>query len=71
MGAVEERDKTADAVLRTILAKADPAGRLVYVVHVRDGQEIVEITTRAAVAKRGDKLPPGFAEKPAGAEGKK
>jgi len=68
---LEERDKTADAVLRTILARSDPAGRLVYVVRVRDGQESIEVTTRAAVEKRGDKLPPGFEAKPAGTEGKK
>ena len=67
---LDERDKTGDAVLRTILAKADPAGRLVYVVRSRDGQESIEVTTRAAVAKRGDKLPPGFEAKAAAAEGK-
>ena len=63
---LEERDKTADAVLRTILAKSDPAGRLVFVVRTQDGKESLAVTTRAAVEKRGDKLPPGFEKQPAG-----
>ena len=58
--ALEERNKPADAVLRSILAKADSAGRLVYVVRSRDGGEAIEITTKAAAASRGDKLPAGF-----------
>ena len=57
---LDERDKSADAVLRTILAKSDSAGRLVYVIRKRDGVESIEITTKAAAAKRGDTLPPGF-----------
>jgi serine/threonine protein kinase len=56
-----ERDTTADAVLRTILAKSNADGKLVYVVRSQDGAETIEITTRAAAAKRGDTLPPGFA----------
>jgi hypothetical protein len=56
-----ERDTTADAVLRTILAKSNSDGKLVYVVRRQDGAETIEITTRAAVARRGDTLPPGFA----------
>jgi len=57
---LEERDTPAEAVLRTILARSDSAGRLVYVVRMRDGVESIEITTRSAVAKRGDPLPPGL-----------
>ena len=57
---LDERDKSADAVLRTILAKSDSAGRLVYVIRKRDGVESIEITTKAAAAKRGDTLPAGF-----------
>ena len=69
--ALEERDQTADAILRKILAKSNTDGKLVYVVRTKDGVESIDITTRAAVAKRGDKLPPGFEapkveEKPAG-----
>jgi serine/threonine protein kinase len=55
---LDERDKPAEAVLRTILAKSDSAGRLVYVIRKRDGVESIEITTKAAAAKRGDTLPP-------------
>ena len=61
---LDERDATAEAVLRKILAKADSAGRLIYVIRVRDGIESVEISTRAAAAKRGDTLPPGFEQQP-------
>jgi serine/threonine-protein kinase len=57
---LDERDKPAETVLRTILAKSDSAGRLVYVIRKRDGVESVEITTKAAAAKRGDTVPPGF-----------
>jgi hypothetical protein len=55
-----ERDQTADAILRVILAKSNPDGKLVYVVRQQGGVEKIEITTRAAAAKRGDTLPPGF-----------
>lgn len=57
---LEERDQPAGAVLRAILAKADPAGRLVYLVRSKDGGMAIDITTRGAAGKRGDKLPPGF-----------
>jgi serine/threonine protein kinase len=56
---LDERDRSAREVLATILAKADPAGRLVYVVRKEDDVEAIFVTTRAAVAKRGEKLPPG------------
>lgn len=65
---LSERDSTADAILRVILAKSNPDGKLVYVVRQQGGAETVEITTRAAVAKRGDTLPPGF-EAGSGTEG--
>jgi hypothetical protein len=60
---LEEKDKTADEILRVILAKSNPDGKLVYIVQERDGEEWVLITTRAAVEKRGDPLPPAFAPK--------
>jgi hypothetical protein len=56
---LDEQDKTAEAVLRVILAKANPDGKLVFVVRKKDGGETIEITTRAAVQKRGDTLPAG------------
>jgi hypothetical protein len=57
---LEERDKTAAEILRVILAKANPDGKLVYVIRKGDGGERIDITTKAAAAKRGDPLPPGF-----------
>ena len=42
-----------------ILAKANPDGKLVYVIRKTDAGERIEITTRAAVEKRGDTLAPG------------
>ena len=58
---LDEKDKTADEILRVILARSNPEGKLVYIVEERDGAEWVLITTRAAVEKRGDTLPPAFA----------
>lgn len=57
---LEARDKTAREVLLEILAKANPDGKLVYIVREEDGVETILVTTRAAVTKRGDKLPPGL-----------
>jgi hypothetical protein len=55
--ALDETDQQAEAVLRSILSKADPAGSLVWVLRDRDGVEWVEITTREAAAARGDAVP--------------
>lgn len=59
---LEERDEPACAILLTILRRADPQGRLVYVIRVRDGVASIEVTTRAAAERRGDELPPEFRE---------
>jgi len=56
--ALNSQDTPAEVVLRTILARGDSAGRLVYVVRTRDGVESIEITTKSAAATRGDPLPP-------------
>ena len=56
---LDETDKTAADVLRVVLAKANPDGKLVFVVRNKDGEETIEITTRAAAEKRGDVLPAG------------
>jgi hypothetical protein len=61
---LDARDKSAREVLLEILAKANPDGKLVYIVREEDGVETILVTTRAAVQKRGDKLPPGLAPKP-------
>lgn len=61
---LEARDKPAREVLLEILGKANPDGKLVYIVRQEDGVETILVTTRAAAEKRGDKLPPGL-ESPA------
>jgi serine/threonine-protein kinase len=57
---LEARDQTADEVLRVILGKANPDGKLVYIVRKTGEAEKILITTRAAVEKRRDPLPPAF-----------
>jgi hypothetical protein len=54
-----EKEKPAADILRAILAKANPDGKLVYVIRKTGDGEKIEITTRAAVDKRGDTLAPG------------
>jgi hypothetical protein len=63
---LEERDKPAEEILLTVLKKANPDGKLVYVIKPKDGgKDAIFITTRAAVEKRGDKLPPALVQNPA------
>ncbi len=57
---LDERDKSARAILKTIMAKANPDGKLVYIIKQEGDTEKLYVTTRAAVKKRGDTLPPGF-----------
>jgi hypothetical protein len=58
---LQARDKTAREILSEILAKANPDGKLVYIlVRSEAGRETIAITTRAAVSKRKDTLPPEF-----------
>jgi hypothetical protein len=56
---VEARDRPASDVLRAVLLKANPEGKLVYVIKPKSpaGEEMIFVTTRAAAARRGDKLP--------------
>lgn len=56
---LDERDKPAAEILRNIMLKANPDGKLVYVIKPKErgGEEMLFVTTRAAAAKRGDKLP--------------
>ncbi len=56
---LDQKQKPAAEILRAILAKANPDGKLVYVIRKTDAGERIEITTRAAVDKRGDTLAPG------------
>jgi hypothetical protein len=61
---LDERDQIAGEILRKVLKLANSDGKLVYVVKPKDGQgEAIFITTRAAAAKRGDRLPAEFSAK--------
>lgn len=57
---LNERDRTVAEILQTVLKKADPAGRLVYLVRKSPGteEEVLIVTTRTAAAQRGETLPP-------------
>jgi hypothetical protein len=58
---VDERDQPAGDILRMLLKRANPDGKLVYVIRPGgDGREEVVITTRAAAKLRGETLPDGF-----------
>src|SRR5262249_17113838 len=63
---LDEKNKPAEEILRTIMRKANSDGKLVYVVKPppSGGEEELLITTRAAATKRGDKLPPELAVAP-------
>lgn len=59
---LDERDRPAREILLKMLRQANPDGKLVYVIRAQeDGSgERLFVTTRAAAAKRGEKLPPEF-----------
>ncbi len=61
---LDERDQTVDAILRTILMKANPDGHLVYVIRKKDGVESIVITTREACENRGEPIPEVFRKQP-------
>lgn len=65
-----EQGVGAEAVLLKILKIANPEGKLVYVLkpEAPGGEDVVHITTRAAVKTRGDKLPASLAEPSGGAK---
>ncbi|MCE9605968.1 MAG: protein kinase [Planctomycetia bacterium] len=56
---LDEKVQPADQILRTIMKKANPDGKLVYVIKPKKpgDPDMIFITTRAAVEKRKDKLP--------------
>jgi hypothetical protein len=62
---LNETDQPAGEILRKIMLKANPDGKLVYVIKPKEGggEDILYITTRAAAKKRGDKLPPELESK--------
>ena len=57
---LDEKDQPAVDILRKIMKLANPDGKLVYVIKPKEGggEDVLYVTTRAAVKKRGDKLPP-------------
>ncbi|MFM8414084.1 MAG: hypothetical protein ACKOCX_05105, partial [Planctomycetota bacterium] len=63
---LDARDRPAREILLEILAKANPDGKLVYVVRGQGDEEAILVTTRAAAEKRGDTLPPGLEPAAAG-----
>ncbi len=54
---LDERNKPAGEVLRTILKKANPDGKLIYVIKKEGDREVLIITTRKAAQQRGDPIP--------------
>jgi len=63
--ALDEHGEPAVRILRKCLTKADPDGKLIYVVRRADPDqpEKVFITTLAGATKRGDRIPPEFSER--------
>ncbi|MDZ4817590.1 MAG: hypothetical protein SGJ20_01310, partial [Planctomycetota bacterium] len=64
--AIDEKDQPADQILQKIMLRANPDGKLVYVIKLNpsSGDMAIFITTRAAVGKRGDTLPPELVQPP-------
>lgn len=62
---LDEQDQPADEILGKIMKLANPDGKLVYVIKPKEGggEDVLYVTTRAAVKKRGDKLPPELENK--------
>jgi hypothetical protein len=54
---LDEKDKPAFEILMSVMLKANPANKLVYVLSKEGDEEVLKITTRAAAAKRGDTIP--------------
>jgi hypothetical protein len=57
---LDEKNKTGSEILQVIMKKANPDGKLVYIIKPKapGGEDQIYITTRSAVAKRKDTLPP-------------
>jgi len=57
---LDEKNKTGSEILQVIMKKANPDGKLVYIIKPKTpgGEDMIFITTRSAVEKRKDKLPP-------------
>ena len=63
---LEERDQPAREILRKIMIRANPDGKLIYVARAPagGGAETLYITTRAGARQRGEDLPAEFREQP-------
>ena len=57
---LDEKEKTADEIIRAILIKANPDGKLVYIFRGQGENESLVITTRASAGERGDTIPSVF-----------
>jgi serine/threonine protein kinase len=57
---LDEKNKTGSEILQVIMKKANIDGKLVYIIKPKSpgGEDMLFITTRSAVAKRKDTLPP-------------
>lgn len=63
---LQERDQTAREILQKIMLRANPDGKLIYVIRGGgDGNgETLVITTRASARQRGEAVPAELAEQP-------
>jgi hypothetical protein len=57
-----EENKPAKEILKVVLAKANMAGKLCYVIVAKDGAETIYVTTKDGAAKNKWKLPPDYAK---------
>jgi hypothetical protein len=55
---LDEKDKPVFEIIKVILKKSNLDGKLVYVIRNEGGKEGLFVTTKAGVAKRGEKIPP-------------
>ncbi len=58
---LDEREQAAGEILQKVLKLANPDGKLIWVIKPKGQSEAIFITTRAAAAKRGDRVPAEFA----------
>lgn len=58
---MNEQDKTYAEILKVALLKANPAGKLVFVIRQEEGAEVIAIVTRKGVEKRNETIHEVFA----------
>ncbi len=63
---LDARDQTAREILRNIMMRASPDGKLIYVIKgsASSGAETLVITTRASARQRGEAVPAELVEQP-------